>query len=115
MEEGLITANRIRQNMQRSMNNPQAASWFDGSWRLHNERSIIFIHPETGQLTERVPDRVMEKDGQLVVVDFKFGREQQEYHQQVAEYMQLLRKMGKSQVKGFLWYVYTGKIIEVMG
>ena len=115
LEEGPITAKRIRQIMQRSMNNPQAASWFDGSWRLHNERSIIFIHPETGQLTERVPDRVMEKDGQLVVVDFKFGREQQEYHQQVAEYMQLLRKMGKSQVKGFLWYVYTGKIIEVMG
>ena len=113
LEQGGITARRIRQLWQRSMNNPQAASWFDGSWVLHNERSIVLIDPTTGKLLERRPDRVMQRGEEIVVVDFKFGREKDEYQSQVREYMQLIRQMGKKQVRAFIWYVYTGKITEV--
>ena len=53
-------------------------------------------------------------DGQeWIVVDFKFGGEHPEYHDQVREYMQLLRQMGHSHVSGYLWFVYANRIVEV--
>ena len=36
----------------------------------------------------------MMKDDQVVVVDFKFGKENPKYNKQVKGYMQLLTKMG---------------------
>ena len=54
------------------------------------------------------------KDGnRVVVVDFKFGKMNDKYIAQVREYMQLLRNMGYSDVKGFLWFVRKGTIKEV--
>jgi hypothetical protein len=49
----------------------------------------------------------------MIVVDFKFGRPQDQYHQQVREYMELLRDMGYKQIRGFLWYVYSNNLEEV--
>ena len=48
-----------------------------------------------------------------IVVDFKFGTPQPEYHDQVREYMQLLSTMGHQNVTGYLWYIYSNQIEEV--
>ena len=54
------------------------------------------------------------KDGnKMVVVDFKFGKPKDEYRQQVAEYMALIKSMGYNNVSGYLWYVYPNKIEEI--
>jgi hypothetical protein len=45
-------------------------------------------------------------------VDFKFGKPIEEHLKQVREYMDLLMQMGHKQVKGYLWYVYTNRIIK---
>ena len=66
-----------------------------------------------GMMKERRPDRVMTDGQETHVVDFKFGKPHDDYHDQVREYMQLLRSMGLPQVKGWLWYVYSNKIEEV--
>ncbi len=76
--------------------------WFDGSWQLFNECSIVFL--ADGKPTTRRPDRVMMKDGAVVVLDYKFARKRGEHHQQVREYMHLLNEMGYSDVRGYLWY-----------
>ena len=55
----------------------------------------------------------MQNDKETVVVDFKFGKPKPEYHNQVKEYMELLGSMGHKNVKGYLWYVYPNKIVEV--
>ena len=55
----------------------------------------------------------MMQGDEVVVVDFKFGKPDADYHRQVREYMQLLRDMGHQQVKGYLWYVYSNQIEEV--
>ena len=90
---------------------PGAADWFSGKYRLFNESAIIFR--DGGMSHNRRPDRVMiTPDGCAIVVDFKFGREDENYMHQVQEYMDLLRKMGYTQVEGYLWYVYTNKIIN---
>ena len=85
------------------------SSWFNGDYRLFNEVSIIYR--DGGVLQTRRPDRVMiAPDGHAIVVDFKFGRDREEYLHQVREYMDLLRKMGYPSVEGHIWYVYSNKI-----
>lgn len=96
----------------RRLENPVAASWFDGTWQLHNECSIL-SRDRAGQLRVRRPDRVMTRGTETIVVDLKFGKPAPAYHEQVREYMQLLGRMGYGHVHGYLWYVYTGDIETV--
>lgn len=103
----------VKRIVERALNHPQGAEWFTPEWRLFNEQAIIFRQGEETHL--RRPDRVMlSPDGtQMVVVDFKFGTPRESYTTQVKEYMQLLHRMGYTQVRGYLWYVYKGEITEV--
>lgn len=88
------------------------ASWFDGSWKLFNERDILSRNSD-GTLAVHRPDRVMVRGRETVVVDFKFGRRRDRYVGQVRDYCNLLRNMGHTNVRGYLWFVYTGEIEEV--
>ena len=108
-----ITRPAIEQLIRQRLADPRVASWFGGGWTLYNECTILTHDPLTGSLLERRPDRVMTDGRQTIVVDFKFGREREEYHSQVRQYMQLLTDMGLPQVKGYLWLVYSNQILEV--
>lgn len=96
----------------RALSNPKVNDWYNGSWKLYNECSIIYPDEE-GNLQTRRPDRVMMKEDKVVVVDFKFGKPRPEYTAQVNEYIQLLSTMGYQHISGYLWYVYTNKLEEV--
>ena len=115
--EGVIgrqeTEEEIRALTQRAFELPQVKEWYDGTWRLFNECDIIWT--ENGELRNRRPDRVMMKDGRLVVVDFKFGKPSKQYIRQVKDYMQLLTRMGydPKQMEGYLWYVTEGRTEKI--
>ena len=113
MIEGLISTvekyNRIKKLVERALAKPEVAEWFDGSYRLYNECTIL----GDSKKKSRRPDRVMVKGDKAVVVDYKFGREDEEYIKQVKEYMELLRSIGYTDVKGYLWYVYKNYIKEI--
>ena len=106
-----ITAEKISSMLRRRLQNPRVADWFSDRWTLFNECTILTV--EDGEVIERRPDRVMTDGNEWVVVDFKFGSPKDEYHDQVRQYMQLLADMGHSNIKGFLWFVYSNKITEV--
>ena len=55
----------------------------------------------------------MKRGDETVVVDFKFGRANRAYSDQVKQYMLLLRDMGYSKVRGYLWYVANETIEEI--
>ena len=82
---------------------PEIQDWYSGCWQLFNECAIIY--KEDGVLQTRRPDRVMMRNGQVVVVDFKFGKPNKKYNKQVQGYMQLLTRMGYTNITGYLWYV----------
>ena len=106
-----ITREKVINMLHKRLERNRVKDWFSDRWQLYNECSIVFL--EDGKLVERRPDRVMTNGEETHVVDFKFGRPHEEYHEQVQEYMQLLRSMGLPNVKGWLWYVYSNKIEEV--
>ena len=90
---------------------PQVQDWYSGKWKLFSECSILY--KQDGMLQIRRPDRVMMKDGEVIVVDFKFGKERSHYRKQVHEYMQLLAQMGHKHITGYLWYVDEERIVPV--
>ncbi|MBR1732601.1 MAG: hypothetical protein IJ729_02520, partial [Alloprevotella sp.] len=84
-------------------------SWFDGSWTLFNEHAIL-LPSKAGTIR---PDRVMVRGAAAVVVDYKFGAPHASYPRQVRKYMQALREMGYTDVRGYLWYVDRNRVEAV--
>ena len=107
--EGIIgkpeTEESIRELTHHAFSLPQVQDWYSGNWHLFNECDIIW--QERGELHTRRPDRVMMRGNEIVVIDFKFGKQNKKYNKQVQGYMQLLTRMGylKENIKGYLWYV----------
>lgn len=114
--EGVIEsaekAEEIRKVAERALSLDEVKDWYSGEWTLYNECSIIY-NDEQGKMQTRRPDRVMMKDDEVVVVDFKFGKKKPEYSTQVREYMFLLSEMGYTDIKGYIWYVYSGELENV--
>jgi len=106
-----MTAERITSMLRKRLSDPRVASWFSPRWTLFNECTILSV--EDGEVCEHRPDRVMTDGNEWIVVDFKFGHPDPEYHTQVRRYMDLLLSMGHHNIKGYLWYVYSNKIEEV--
>lgn len=111
-----LTAADIRRIVHRALANRQASEWFASGWILFNECSIVSRDKQTGITLVHRPDRVMMTPdrSRVIVVDFKFGKPASGYAEQVRTYMALLRHMGFPTVEGYLWYVYAGRIEEVV-
>ena len=101
----------IRHLTEKAFSLPEVRDWYSGNWHLFNECAIIY--KVNGAFQTRRPDRVMMKDNEVVVVDFKFGKPNKKYNKQVRGYMQLLSQMGYSNIKGYLWYVDQEAIEQV--
>lgn len=114
--EGIIAsakeADQLGKLARFALSHPKVSRWFSGDYQLFNERAIIY-KDQQGIVQTRIPDRVMMKEGQVVVVDFKFGKRQKEYTAQVSHYMRLLQQMGHKQVEGYIWYVFENSLEEV--
>lgn len=85
------------------------SEWFSPELKTLNEVAIIDSFGNTNR-----PDRVLvDGEGRVTVIDFKFGEEDEKYSGQVRRYMRLFREMGYGEVSGYIWYVPIDKIIQV--
>lgn len=85
------------------------SEWFSPELKTLNEVAIIDSFGNTNR-----PDRVLvDEEGRVTVIDFKFGEEDEKYSGQVRRYMRLFREMGYGEVRGYIWYVPIDKIIQV--
>ena len=85
------------------------SEWFSPKLKTLNEVAIIDSFGNTNR-----PDRVLvDEEGRVTVIDFKFGEEDEKYSGQVRRYMRLFREKGYGEVSGYIWYVPIDKIIQV--
>ncbi len=103
-EEAVAVEARLTQ----LFDNPIIEDWFSGNWEILNEAGILV--PGYG---EKRPDRVMIREGEVVVIDYKTGIPVPKHREQVESYMKLISAMGYQQVKGFLLYLDTVQLTEV--
>ncbi|MEG1749933.1 MAG: 3'-5' exonuclease, partial [Tannerellaceae bacterium] len=110
--EGIINreeAGKLIARLEELLNTPEVENWYNGTSRVLNEIDIL-----VGKETSKRPDRVIITGQEVVIVDYKFGSNpNKRHHKQVADYMNLIHRMGYSKVKGYLWYVELNKIEAV--
>ncbi len=99
----------ITDMVHRALQNPTVGGWFASDILVKTEAEILLPDGTVAR-----PDRVVINDSEVQVIDYKFGdTESGKYRKQVLRYMNHLRAMGHSSVKGFLWYVALNKVEEV--
>ena len=100
---------QLEQQLTTLFQHPQVKDWFSSVWQIKSEAAIL---APDGQVLR--PDRVLVKEGQAVVLDFKTGGQHSHHTQQVQTYMRLLHDMGHTQVTGYLLYLEEGEVVEVI-
>lgn len=111
IDNGLMTRDEeagVRQQVESLFKNPLIASWFDPRWEVRTEVPVLV--PGEGEIRM---DRLMIRDNQAVIVDFKTGNPAKADQNQVLNYMNTLRNMGFANVGGYLVYTATGDVVDV--
>ena len=99
----------IFQELHQSLSLPQVREWYLDNTHVLNEQQVL--HPSMNFIR---PDRVMIKDGKVIVVDYKFGElVESKYVKQVQRYVKSIRDMGYDNVEGYLFYVKLQKVVKV--
>ncbi len=113
--DGVITRDRLLDMVRKRLQDKRVTDWFSSRWTIYNECSILSIEKGKDKeiVVEHRPDRVITDGKEMIVIDFKFGKQNEKHQSQVQEYMTLLSSMGHTNIKGYLWYVYTNQIKEV--
>ena len=106
-----VTSKELQNKIANALMNEKVKDWFSSRWKLFNECTILDYDKESGDIHEHRPDRVMTDGKEIIVVDFKFGKPREEYHEQVQRYMTLLMRMGYEKVSGYIWYVVRNEIV----
>ncbi len=95
--------------LRRRILDAQSRGWFTESPDdVLNERAIV-----TSEGEELRPDRVILRDGEVLIIDYKFGRPHPTYLDQVRSYMETWRSLGHTSVRGYLWFVPDNSVVEV--
>ncbi len=106
--EGLIDGSQkeeLKDRIEELMVQDPYSNWFSEEWEVKNEISVLSRNSSILR-----PDRVMIKNGEVIVVDYKFGSESNTYINQIQQYVNLIKQMGYAKTVGYLWYVDTDKL-----
>jgi ATP-dependent helicase/nuclease subunit A len=113
LHKGIISAAdsiNLEEEISELMNEPLVKNWFKPGWTILKETGIL-----QKDMGLQRPDRIMIEGHKAVVVDYKTGElESSKYHVQLQRYMSALRKMGFSDIKGYIWYLRLKKVEEVL-
>lgn len=103
-------ADEIYRFLNSAISDDRVKRWFCDYYREVKERTIVMPNGDRYR-----PDRVVwTKDGCVEVVDYKFGEQRpKKYITQVRGYMNMLQEMGHENLKGYIWYLDSGEIVEV--
>jgi ATP-dependent helicase/nuclease subunit A len=110
--EGLLSTtdrHEVKQHLTELFNSPMIAPWFNRGWQVRTEVPILLPGGEENRI-----DRLLTKEQHAIVIDFKTGKPSKADQKQVMEYMEILRKMNFTKVEGFVLYIRTGEVMEVM-
>lgn len=103
------TAEEYQQLIYRMLDTEPYKSWFSGNWKVLNERDIL-----RGDEHRHRPDRIMMKENEVVLLDYKTGGKSDRHILQVKGYLKDFEEMGTNNPKGYLWYLNENELVEVI-
>jgi len=93
--------------------------WFNNADDISTETSFFIpaADVEAGgeERIKRIDRLVVHSNGEVDVIDYKFTTEQtKEHRDQISRYVRCVRRiMPDAHVRGFLWYIDLGRVLEV--
>lgn len=111
LSEGLIT-NEQRAELKTQIGyvlaNDTVKEWFTEDWEVKNETEILLTDGRTIR-----PDRVIIKNKNVVVIDYKTGAENKEHENQINDYARALSRMDYNSVEKYLLYIGDGDNTDI--
>lgn len=107
---GVIEKDEIADTVRHRVTDPLVKDWFEGFSRVLIEREVM-----TGRGEVKRFDRVVwTASGEIHLIDYKSGSQPpQRYRRQIKDYIEFFKSIGYPKVRGFLYYLDTGKVIEI--
>lgn len=96
----------IEQRIEKTFQHPKVQSWFNTDWEVLAERRLL----RNRQIY--IPDRVLLKDNQAIVIDYKTGQPESKHKKQVNRYASILEGMGYQVKEKYLLYV--GEMMRIV-
>ena len=84
------------------LEDPELIPYFSDKWEVKTEKEIL---ADTGRTY--IPDRLLfdKKTNEVVVIDYKTGKELNKHREQISDYANALIQMGNKNVKQVLIYI----------
>jgi len=86
------------------LTHPKLATYFSENYQILNERDILIPQKE-GAFTLRRPDRMVLKDNEVTIIDYKTGAYNKHHEKQLLDYANLLAEMGYKVADKVLIYI----------
>ena len=90
----------ITQNVNDVVNHPKLEDYFSDAIIAYNEREIVDVDNQI-----IIPDRLVFKDDEVIILDYKTGNPFEAHHQQLLKYQQVLTSMDFKVSKRLLVYI----------
>ena len=111
--EGIINkkaAELIKNKTLEVLNHPLLKSYFAPNWLVLNEQELI-----SKDKSRHIPDRIIIKNNEAVIIDYKTGIPKAQHHIQLKKYNNTLKEMGYKVSENLLVYIDSKVIIEKIG
>lgn len=99
---------RISKELSIILNHAPYQTLISGASKISNEQSIIIGPNETKR-----PDKIIFKENETIVLDFKTGLSTKKNEKQISMYKKVLTEMNYTHVKGFLFYTGSLQLQEI--
>lgn len=96
----------LQKQIEQIVSSPELKDYFQEGLNIYNERSMIGDH---GELL--IPDRLVFDHQKVVIIDYKTGKKDIKYLDQLDGYAYVLKQMGFQVEKKIL--IYTGENLEI--
>ena len=105
----LNTTETFKQMLTDLLDHPVLKPFFRDVYTVWNERDILI--PDSENIR---PDRLMENEHEIVLIDYKTGKPKNEDRQQIEHYKNIISQVFKyKKVKTYLVYIQAGKKIAI--
>jgi ATP-dependent exoDNAse (exonuclease V) beta subunit len=98
----------LKNNIGDIVNNPVTARFFTRDQEVINEQKILMPQGEN-----IIPDRLLIKDGELTIIDYKSGVKSQKHLEQIESYARILTSMGYRVKESLLIYTDQMEVVTL--
>ncbi|MGB9667521.1 MAG: hypothetical protein ACPL0D_01085 [Thermosulfidibacteraceae bacterium] len=79
--------------------------------REYSEKEIIVVKDNI--LSIKRPDKILEYEDKVILIDFKLHKQEEKYIEQIKEYKDLLSKIFRKNVECYIFYISNFELVEM--